>query len=92
MPKVVKGGIVYRSDQSEKLAAEVDYIDFPTVDSHATVPAGAEGTLFLKAPPPQIGHYDKGDTLYYKDSNRHNDSTFDVKENVGPTKYKIKVK
>jgi hypothetical protein len=92
MPKEVRGGIVYRNDQSEKLAAEVDHIDFPTVGSHETVPAGADGTLYLKNPPPQIGHYDRGDILYYKDSNRHNDSTFEVRENVGPTKYKIRVR
>jgi hypothetical protein len=29
MPKEVKGGSVYRKDQTEKLAAGVDHIDFP---------------------------------------------------------------
>jgi hypothetical protein len=61
------------------------------VGSHETVPSGAEGTLVLKDPPPQIGHYDAGNILFYQDSNRHNDYTLKVLQNIGPSKYKIKV-
>ncbi|MCY0094288.1 hypothetical protein [Hoeflea ulvae] len=45
--------------------------------------------MTLKAPPPVIGHYDKGNTLIYKDSNRHNDCSLFVDSNIGPSKYTV---
>lgn len=91
MTKTVKGGIVYRKDQAEKLSASVQQIEFPNIASTASVTVGAKGTMILTASPPQIGHYDKGNTLYYKDSNHHNDATLNVDQNVGPSKYIITV-
>ncbi|WP_277960743.1 hypothetical protein [Pseudomonas sp. RIT-To-2] len=89
--KVVKGGVVHTSNQPAKLAAAVDQIQFDKVDPNVTVPAGSIGTMILVAPPPQIGHYNVGDKLYYSDSNHHNDSTFEVKANIGPSKYTVKL-
>src|SRR5437016_9064710 len=58
--KIVTGGIVYRQGQNSKLRAEVDKMEFPGVPATApTPPAGSQGTLWLKNPPPQIGHYDR---------------------------------
>ena len=87
--KTVQGGIVYRNNQPETLAAVVDKIEFPTVGKSATVPQGAQGTMYLKNPPPQIGHYDQGNVLNYQDGNHHNDYSLRVLENIGPSKYKI---
>jgi len=89
MSKTVIGGVVRREDQPASLSAEVEKIEFPTVASGATVPNGATGTMYLKDTPPVIGHYDRGDTLDYRDSNRHNDSTFNVDRNIGPAKYTV---
>jgi hypothetical protein len=91
MTKIVKGGIVYRNNQTEELSASVQEIEFPNVAPAVTVPVGAQGTMLLTGPPPKIGHYDKGDILYYRDGNNNNNATLKVDENVGPSKYKITV-
>ncbi len=89
--RIVNGGIVYRGDQTDKLAAAVDRIEFPDVGAgEVVVPTGAQGTMWLTAPPPIIGHYDKGDVLDYRDSNHNNDAGLDVLQDVGPSKYKIR--
>lgn len=89
MAKTVLGGIVYRNNQTRKEAAEVEKIDFPTIAPAATVTVGSQGTMYLKNPPPVIGHYDFHDVLYYEDSNHHNDATLQVDSNIGPSKYAV---
>lgn len=88
--RTVLGGNVRRQGQAANLAAEVEKIEFPLVGAGAaTPPAGSTGTLWLKNPPPQIGHYDQNDVLDYSDSNVNNNATLLVNENVGPSKYQI---
>ena len=89
MSKTVIGGVIHRNTQPASQNASVEKIEFPKVASGATVPINAKGTLYLVNPPPTIGHYDKGDTLIYSDSNHNNDASFKVDSNVGPIKYKV---
>ena len=57
----------------------------PTIAPAATVTVGSQGTMYLKNPPPVIGHYDYHDVLYYEDSNHNNDATLQVDSNIGPS-------
>ncbi len=89
MTRVVEGGIVeLRGNPVTK--TDVVNITFPAVPAGAPeVPAGAAGTMVLKEPPPQIGHFNRGDQLDYSDSNAHNDRILTVTSNIGPSKYNI---
>lgn len=88
--RTVIGGAVRRQGQAQNLSAGVDHIDFPNVGPGVVVvPAGAQGTMWLTAPPPVIGHYDVNDVLDYGDGNNNNNATLVVTGVVGPSKYQV---
>lgn len=89
MTRIVEGGVVeLRGNQVTR--TDVVSITFPNLQPGvAVVPAGAAGTMILRTPPPQIGHFNRGDQLDYADSNNNNNRTLTVTSNIGPSKYAI---
>jgi hypothetical protein len=88
--RTVIGGAVRRQGQAQNLSAGVDHIDFPNVGAGVVVvPAGAQGTMWLTAPPPAIGRYDVNDALNYGNGNNNNNATLVVQQVVGPSKYQV---
>jgi hypothetical protein len=89
--RTVIGGAVRRQGQAQNLSAGVDHIDFPDVGPGVVVvPDGEEGTMWLTAPPPAIGHYDQDDVLDYGDGNNNNNATLVVLQDLGPSKYNVR--
>ena len=87
MTKIVKGGIVSRVGEPDKSAVPVETITFPDVGPNVTVPPGSHGTLIVSRVPQTP--YTKADTLFYRDSNHHNDTNMTIDSVSGPTKFKI---
>lgn len=89
MTRVVEGGVV-ELHGNESTRTDVTSITFPDVAAGTpVVPANSQGTMILRSPPPQVGHFDRGDRLDYADGNHHNDRTLVVTSNIGPSKYKV---
>ncbi len=90
MRTVNGGGVLTNQQHDQALTALVKTIQFPSLNSTVVVvPIGTPGTLTLVSPPPQLGHYNKGDVLNYRDGNNNNNATFHVDSNVGPSTYAV---